>query len=482
MTMITCAARGGVAGVVASLCGCALPYLETAQSAYRVDPVLVQWHSRQDGAGGTGRNPAVCPRPPASAFFSDKSGHKNTNDAVDLLCPVDLDVYVFPQDRDSGKLAYRKVLECQQALAPSEYQVTLAQQADAYRARQKTLKTTAAELPLAIGAERERLKTDTALHTKVQAESAKAADELKAKMAAATPAEVEALKTRASATEAETEKLRKAIEDRKKSISAQEIALKEADEEAKNIARLLAELERALDAAGGADIAGRQIATVADTQLEATCITLRNQLQDELVQRSNMMCDKHLADVKATAATYNASLGIGSLTQSTLAAIVTGQSWARALAAGASVTTGAQAIINKEVYRDYVVPAITRAIKQDRGQQARNMRAQRLSNLMHYSAGQAIGDVIAYHESCSFAHGLELIGKDVDERADASIAEIEARIKTLTEQLKSIDGTLGDKASDAERKIAERSKLRLRAEIQVLQARLSSARQATGNR
>ena len=129
-----------------------------------------------------------------------------------------------------------------------------------------------------------------------------------------------------------------------------------------------------------------------------------------------------------------------------------------------------------------MVPAITRAINHDRDGRYKAMHARRLSSLMQYSAGEAISNAVSYHDACSFANGLELIGKDVEQRVEASIPEIEARIKALTDQLKGTNDSLNDQSTEAEKKIAERSKLRLRSEIQVLQARLSTARQASGSK
>ncbi|QJW85652.1 hypothetical protein HK414_27780 [Ramlibacter terrae] len=92
-----------------------MPYPDTAHAAYRVDPVLVQWGSRVEPVAGSPPSPASnrCPTTPKG-----QSGSRSAGTPVDVMCPLDLDTYVFPQDLKSGtvagsqRTAYERVLAC----------------------------------------------------------------------------------------------------------------------------------------------------------------------------------------------------------------------------------------------------------------------------------------------------------------------------------------------------------------------------------
>ena len=75
------------------------------------------------------------------------------------------------------------------------------------------------------------------------------------------------------------------------------------------------------------------------------------------------------------------------------------------------------------------------------------------------------------------AAGDEPARRHAEKRVEQSIPDIEARVKALTDQIKTIDASITTSSTDAERRSAERSKLRLRQEIEILQSRLAGARQ-----
>jgi hypothetical protein len=411
-----------------------------------------------------------------------------------VLCPLDLDTYYFPQDLkkpiSERETAYERVLACQEKVAPLEFVPSLERELEMAKKRKDELDVAKVALPKSIETEKAMLTTLEAAKAKAD----KAAADAQVKFQQATDAA-------AKATAENKEALQKAVGAAKTELSAAEPLKKDTDAKVaaqqKKVAELTAEYS-AIDAAlvsntdRTAEI-NKQIARAAEAKVpgqtasqeaaiaEATCITLRNQLQEELIARSSMMCHKHLSDVRATAAIFNATVGFASLAQSSLAAIVTGQTWARVLAAGASVATGTQAIGNKEIYRDFVVPAITRAINGERDRQLGLLRVNRLRPLTQYPVGHALGDAATYHEACSFSSGLELIGKDADRRVEQSIPDLEVRLKALADQIKAIDASITTSSDDAEKRSAERSKLRLRQEMEILQVRIASARQGGTN-
>lgn len=488
---------------MSGLSGCALPYLDTAQAAYRVDPVLVQWGSRVDATAAAttpqGDKPVPtqaanrCPTAPKGT-----AGSANATTPVDVLCPLDLDTYIFPQDLIPGVsgsaarlTAYERVLACQQTIAPTEFGISLGHAIDLARGRRDELQQREATLPASVQTEKQVLATRETAQTAAEKAVATAREELQKAIEAAATAtsenkdqrEQEVTKARTALVAAE--KLKQGADTevaaQKKKVDAlttESARLPELqDQNKKEIDRLEAQVKQF----GGGGFVPGGTATLVERQQEATCMTLRNQLQEELISRSTQMCEKHLSDIEATASLFNATLGFGALTSSALAAIVTGGTWAQVLSTGAAITTGTQAVVNKEIFRNTVVPAIKRAIKAERERRLNLMRANQLRPLMEYQAGRAVSEAAAYHEACSFSTGLELIGNDAEKRVEQSIPDIEARVKALTEQIKTIDASITTSSTDAEKRSAERSKLRLRQEIEILQSRLAGARQGGAN-
>lgn len=483
--------------ILLGLAGCALPYLDTAQAAYRVDPVLVQWGSRtgaqpagsqaKEGQAPSYGNP--CPTVPKS-----EQGAMNARTPVDVLCPLDLDSYVFPQDLKRGtsagamrQTAYERVLACQEKIAPSELGMSLGHEIDRARAIRDELSQRKASLPAILAAEEEvlaakRTAADDAAAALTEAQQRYL--EAVTAAGAAKPEEKTRLddelgKARTTLNSAQGQKATADTELAKQTKKVDDFKAEQAQltgVQKDNLA-LIGKLEAQIRRVGDGGLVPEATATLLERRQEATCMALRNQLQEELIARSTQMCEKHLSDTEATASLFNATFGFGALTQSALAAVVTGKTLAQALSTGAAITTGTQAVINKEIYRNAVVPAIKRAIKAERERRLNLMRANQLRPLMEYQVGRAIGEAAAYHEACSFSTGLELIGNDAEKRVEQSIPDIESRVKALTDQIKTMDASITTTSTEAERRSAERSKLRLRQEIDILQSRLAGARQ-----
>ncbi|HSH90612.1 MAG TPA: hypothetical protein VK996_11555 [Ramlibacter sp.] len=473
-----------------ALTGCALPYLDTAQGAYRVDPVLVQWASRPStpasGAAPSAREINRCATAPTTG-----AGSRNASTPIDVLCPLDLDAYVFPQDLNkkvgARQAAYERVLACQETIAPSEFGTSLGHEIDRAISRRKELQQRGAALPAIIKTATTTLDSRLVAQKSAEAVVVTARANLKAANDAVAAAADAAQKDQLGQ---EIVKAQSALGEAEKKKQTAEAELAEQTKEVESlnaeIARLpelqkqnksyIEALEKRVQQFGGGGLAPEGTATLLERQEEANCLTLRNQLQEELISRSTQMCEKHLSDIEATASLFNATFGFGALAQSALAAVVTGKTWAQVLSTGAAITTGTQAVINKEVFRNTVVPAIKRAIKAERDRRLNLMRANQLRPLMEYQAGRAVSEAAAYHEACSFSTGLELIGNDAEKRVEQSVPDIEARVAALAGQLKTIDASVTTSTTEAEKRSAERSKLRLRQEIEILQSRLAGAR------
>ena len=204
-----------------------------------------------------------------------------------------------------------------------------------------------------------------------------------------------------------------------------------------------------------------------------SCRALRNFLQDEILTRSHQMCRQHLADTQATASLINTDFGMGSIIFSTLGA-VTGGIQAKANLSGLAAGTNAtQTLINKEVYRDVVVPAITKAINTDRDRKLQEIIADQTKDVLSYSVSRAVVEANDFHERCSFAHGLLLIATDAEKRTPPRIEELESQVKKNYEQIKSAEDSLTDKSSDRDKELVQKTVERLRVDIDAILVRIN---------
>lgn len=205
---------------------------------------------------------------------------------------------------------------------------------------------------------------------------------------------------------------------------------------------------------------------------------MRNFLQDELLTRSAQMCKKHLADAQATSSVINTDLGFASIVFSTLGAVtggIQGKTNLAGLSAGSSAT---QTLVNKEVYRDVVVPAITKAINADRDRKLQEILADQAKDVVSYSISRSIVEANDYHERCSFAHGLVLIATDAEKRTPPRVEELENQVKKNYEQIKEAEASISSNTTEREREIVQRTIERLRQEIDTTLVRINLMKRA----
>ncbi|MFN2442767.1 MAG: hypothetical protein ABR517_08795 [Thermoanaerobaculia bacterium] len=137
-----------------------------------------------------------------------------------------------------------------------------------------------------------------------------------------------------------------------------------------------------------------------------------------LLALSESRCSEHKAAILANSDTFNASTSLSALLFSTAGALVSSVEVAGVLSGLAAVATGTRAVGNDEVYEKTLVPAILRAIDENRSGTLNRIEFNVQTRLSSYSMQEIARDVIAHHEKCSFAQGLQYLSESL-QRSEA---------------------------------------------------------------
>lgn len=433
----------------------ACAYHSKIEDAYRVDPVLK--HESKT-------NTITCPDLPLpSTTTADEEKDRQARNP--LPCPLNLDTWSFAPETnqtmhdamaDSGKVsppagtatAYQLLEQCELASIQILEKESIF---DLYRSA----------IENRIAAQASYDKASKAWKKAGDAHE-KADKELKALKPGATPEEK---RKREQALEAAQDGVNKANDDLTKPTAALEVA---------NLRQSL--IDKRLKGSGSDKL---------NLGVPELCRMLRNSLQDEILNRSQQICKKHLADTSATSAFVNSSLGIASVAFGTISTVLTGTTAKTNLAALGTGTTATQNLINKEVYRDYIVPAILRQIDTVREAKLKEIQGDQSKNVRSYSVSKAISSAVEYHEICSFSNGLILLSAGDEKRTPPRPEELSKQIEANNDLIEKFQKSihLSDEAdaggkqftrsSDSEIAIVNRTIERLRNENDALAIRLS---------
>jgi hypothetical protein len=161
----------------------------------------------------------------------------------------------------------------------------------------------------------------------------------------------------------------------------------------------------------------------------------RNALVEAMIAASDDAVSMHLAGLKATQSNINVLLG-GLSIGLTGAASVAAEATSKALAAAATGTQGARALINDEVYSQALAESIITLVKADRKQQADLIRSRYRDDLVQFPMEQGIALVVAYHDTSSVYNGLALARQAIEKEAIRRRNDGEFdRIASVDEQL-----------------------------------------------
>ncbi len=137
-------------------------------------------------------------------------------------------------------------------------------------------------------------------------------------------------------------------------------------------------------------------------------IVLRNNLQNELIRKSDVACQHHMGDIIANGSLANFQAGFLATSLSAVASIVTGAA-AKNFAATSTIVNAGKAQYNSDIYYGFLTPAIVREIKKDRISRLAEVRGLQSKPISAYDADTAAADALDYHFRCSFYNGLTLV-------------------------------------------------------------------------
>jgi hypothetical protein len=144
-----------------------------------------------------------------------------------------------------------------------------------------------------------------------------------------------------------------------------------------------------------------------DAAITARCTGQRNMAVAVLVIASDEACLAHRRSMYGREATWN--VGLGTLTNlfAGAASVVSAETTKSVLAAMALFSNSERSLMNENVYKQMLVPAVDRKIVELRDVKMRAIYASLKQNLTAYSIHESLRDVIQLHNSCSFIDGLQ---------------------------------------------------------------------------
>lgn len=176
-----------------------------------------------------------------------------------------------------------------------------------------------------------------------------------------------------------------------------------------------------------------------------------------LISRSNEICNIHKSHIYGDRTVMNTILGTLALGAG-VAGTMTGAGAAHFLAGSAGFLTGGQALMDKEIYRNFVTHAILLKIDTNRSEFLKSPKLAYLnestgtdntSNSREIGYAKVRNDAVEYHNLCSFYDGLKSLlneagGSNKTETANAVLVSqfqtkkqfVENEIKKLEDQLK----------------------------------------------
>lgn len=198
-------------------------------------------------------------------------------------------------------------------------------------------------------------------------------------------------------------------------------------------------------AAAPAPTAPAAPAVAAVDPVEAERRLYRNRLGGLLMKHSDDNCTASLGRAANNEAVTNATLNVLTTGLASVASIVTGQEAQRILSGGAAITSGTRDHVNAAVFRNVLVSAVSRAIGDERRTMARGINEGMGRPVAEYDADRMIRDINAYHQSCSFIRGLELVVRAVDRTA---ISDRSEQIRRYDEAIFFLETRLKDASAE----------------------------------
>lgn len=193
-----------------------------------------------------------------------------------------------------------------------------------------------------------------------------------------------------------------------------------------------------------------QTQSVGDSQITSFCND-NNKLKEcnaYLMRISDDICSLHLSSIFGNQAVTNVSLGVLAAGTGIAGGLVPGLAAANALSGTSGFLTGSRALINEDVYQNYISGAIIKQILAKR----KEVKNQIYSDLQNKTSSTGISKteqikqrVSEYHNECSFFSGVSSL---VDSAAKLPILSI-----TITKKIDSLKADLEKATGEKKEKI-----------------------------
>jgi len=148
----------------------------------------------------------------------------------------------------------------------------------------------------------------------------------------------------------------------------------------------------------------------------------RIRLQDIIIQKSDLACDKRKAAIMANQDFANFGLGFASLLLSGAGSIVTGGNASQILSALSTATQGTADLTNEVFYNQILAPGLVKKIENDRTAKLKAIRSAQTNALntgdsSTYTADRAIYEAVEYNNICSFYYAISTLVDDANKNS-----------------------------------------------------------------
>jgi hypothetical protein len=154
----------------------------------------------------------------------------------------------------------------------------------------------------------------------------------------------------------------------------------------------------------------------------------RNRLASILIKHADDVCLIEKGRLVAGQSTANFPLSFLTQSLSGASTIVVGDRAKSILSGLATLSAGTQDNVNASFYRNQIVQAIGRSLDQERERHLESLAAARPQDIEAYTVDDMIAGVNAYHQACSFEHGLQVL-LDAALDANGAAAALESRTR-----------------------------------------------------
>lgn len=171
------------------------------------------------------------------------------------------------------------------------------------------------------------------------------------------------------------------------------------------------------------------------TTMAAACQQQRNDMLANLLIASDSMCQAHLKSIFGNDAVFNISAGTVTNLAAGWATVATAVTAKATLAAVAAFSNAERSLVNEVVYKNMLVTAVSKKIREAREQKAQNLLPGSLDRSVNdYTVNMALHDVLSYHYTCSFMYGLE---KALEEGSQSGLDAQRAKLELERSRLES---------------------------------------------